>query len=188
MSPFRTQLDEWQPRIKGLAWHRIRKGGCHVALDDLVQVGRIGLWRAVERYDGVREFEPFAVRTIYCHMLAEIRGHDCLKAHVRAAGMEKVVHVNIDDVSESELQDPRTPCDALEISQARKFLPLLPESWQRVIEMRYDQELDWAAIGAATGQGGDAAKQMCHRAQKKLRSWMAGRWRPLAKHAGRRTT
>lgn len=189
--PLRAQLDAWRPRVKGLVWRRLRQGGCHVDIDDLVQAGTIGLWHAIERYDGIRDFEPFAVRMIQCHILAEVRGSDYLSPHMRRAArrgeFSTATFVPIDDVAESELRTSRTPCDLLEIAQARKHLHLLPELWQRLITMRYEQDMDWPEICAATGQRRNTAQQMCHRAQAKLRTWMLGRVRPLAKHAGRKT-
>jgi RNA polymerase sigma factor (sigma-70 family) len=43
---------------------------------DLLQCGMIGLWEAVQKWDGIRSFTPFARTCIYHNMLDHVRRTD----------------------------------------------------------------------------------------------------------------
>ncbi|HOL37355.1 MAG TPA: RNA polymerase sigma factor FliA, partial [Rubrivivax sp.] len=71
-------LKEYSPLVRRLAHQMIAKLPANVELDDLIQVGMIGLSDALTRFDvnqGV-QFETFATQRIRGAMLDELRGSD----------------------------------------------------------------------------------------------------------------
>ena len=73
-----AQLKQYSPLVRRLAHQMIAKLPANVELDDLIQVGMIGLADALTRFDpeqGV-QFETFATQRIRGAMLDELRGTD----------------------------------------------------------------------------------------------------------------
>jgi RNA polymerase sigma factor FliA len=71
-------LKQYQPLVRRLAHQMIAKLPAHVELDDLIQVGMIGLSDALTRFDANQgvQFETFATQRIRGAMLDELRGND----------------------------------------------------------------------------------------------------------------
>ena len=89
-------LKQYQPLVRRLAHQMIAKLPANVELDDLIQVGMIGLSDALTRFDpgqGV-QFETFATQRIRGAMLDELRGNDWMsrgdRRHQRS--IEAAVH------------------------------------------------------------------------------------------------
>jgi RNA polymerase sigma factor for flagellar operon FliA len=89
-------LKQYQPLVRRLAHQMIAKLPANVELDDLIQVGMIGLSDALSRFDigqGV-QFETFATQRIRGAMLDELRGNDWMsrgdRRHQRS--IETAVH------------------------------------------------------------------------------------------------
>lgn len=74
------------PLVRRIAQHMIAKLPPNVELDDLIQVGMIGLADALSRYEASQgvQFETFAGQRIRGAMLDELRGQDWLPRSVRA--------------------------------------------------------------------------------------------------------
>ena len=73
-----TLLKQYSPLVRRLAHQMIAKLPANVEIDDLIQVGMIGLHDALGRFDvgqGV-QFETFATQRIRGAMLDELRGSD----------------------------------------------------------------------------------------------------------------
>ncbi len=73
-----TMLKQYSPLVRRLAHQMIAKLPANVEIDDLIQVGMIGLTDALSRFDqsqGV-QFETFATQRIRGAMLDELRGAD----------------------------------------------------------------------------------------------------------------
>ena len=73
-----AQLRQYTPLVRRLAHHMIAKLPPSVELDDLIQVGMIGLTEAIARYEpsqGV-QFETFASQRIRGAMIDELRDGD----------------------------------------------------------------------------------------------------------------
>ena len=73
-----AMLKQYSPLVRRLAHQMIAKLPANVELDDLIQVGMIGLSDALTRFDagqGVM-FETFATQRIRGAMLDELRGND----------------------------------------------------------------------------------------------------------------
>ncbi len=73
-----AMLKQYSPLVRRLAHQMIAKLPANVELDDLVQVGMIGLNDAMQRFDVAQgvQFETFATQRIRGAMLDELRGTD----------------------------------------------------------------------------------------------------------------
>ena len=71
-------LKQYGPLVRRLAHQMIAKLPANVELDDLVQVGMIGLHDALGRFDAAQgvQFETFATQRIRGAMLDELRSGD----------------------------------------------------------------------------------------------------------------
>lgn len=78
-------LKQYSPLVRRLAHQMIAKLPANVELDDLVQVGMIGLTDALSRFDAGQgvQFETFATQRIRGAMLDELRGGDWLSRGTR---------------------------------------------------------------------------------------------------------
>jgi RNA polymerase sigma factor FliA len=89
-------LQQYSPLVRRLAHQMIAKLPANIELDDLVQVGMIGLTDALSRFDAAQgvQFETFATQRIRGAMLDELRGCDHLSRGVRRQqrDIESAVH------------------------------------------------------------------------------------------------
>jgi RNA polymerase sigma factor for flagellar operon FliA len=78
-------LKQHSPLVRRLAHQMIAKLPANVELDDLIQVGMIGLADAMSRFDAAQgvQFETFATQRIRGAMLDELRGTDWLSRGTR---------------------------------------------------------------------------------------------------------
>jgi len=89
-------LKQYSPLVRRLAHQMIAKLPANVELDDLIQVGMIGLNDALGRFDANQgvQFETFATQRIRGAMLDELRGGDWMsrgdRRHQRS--IEAAVH------------------------------------------------------------------------------------------------
>jgi RNA polymerase sigma factor FliA len=89
-------LKQYSPLVRRLAHQMIAKLPANVELDDLIQVGMIGLTDALSRFDAAQgvQFETFATQRIRGAMLDELRGNDWMsrgdRRHQRS--IETAVH------------------------------------------------------------------------------------------------
>jgi RNA polymerase sigma factor FliA len=89
-------LKQYSPLVRRLAHQMIAKLPANVELDDLIQVGMIGLNDALSRFDSGQgvQFETFATQRIRGAMLDELRGSDWMsrgdRRHQRS--IETAVH------------------------------------------------------------------------------------------------
>src|SRR5690606_34851484 len=80
-----AMLQQYSPLVRRLAHQMIAKLPANVEIDDLIQVGMIGLNDALSRFDiaqGV-QFETFATQRIRGAMLDELRGADWMSRGTR---------------------------------------------------------------------------------------------------------
>jgi RNA polymerase sigma factor FliA len=91
-----TMLKQYSPLVRRLAHQMLAKLPANVELDDLVQVGMIGLTDALSRFDVAQgvQFETFATQRIRGAMLDELRGTDYLSRGTRKQqrAIESAVH------------------------------------------------------------------------------------------------
>jgi RNA polymerase sigma factor FliA len=89
-------LKQYSPLVRRLAHQMIAKLPANVEIDDLIQVGMIGLADAMTRFDAGQgvQFETFATQRIRGAMLDELRGNDWMsrgdRRHQRS--IETAVH------------------------------------------------------------------------------------------------
>lgn len=91
-----TMLKQYSPLVRRLAHQMIAKLPANVEIDDLIQVGMIGLTDALSRFDSGQgvQFETFATQRIRGAMLDELRGNDYLSRGTRKQqrSIESAVH------------------------------------------------------------------------------------------------
>ena len=91
-----SMLKQYSPLVRRLAHQMIAKLPANVELDDLIQVGMIGLADALSRFDAAQgvQFETFATQRIRGAMLDELRGNDYLSRGTRKQQrtIESAVH------------------------------------------------------------------------------------------------
>ena len=91
-----TTLKQYSGLVRRLAHQMIAKLPANVEIDDLIQVGMIGLTDALSRFDAAQgvQFETFATQRIRGAMLDELRGGDWMsrgdRRHQRS--IESAVH------------------------------------------------------------------------------------------------
>lgn len=85
-----AMIKQYQPLVRKLAHYMMAKLPASVEVDDLIQVGLIGLADALSRYEvsqGV-QFETFATQRIRGAMLDELRGNDWMSRGSRKSQKE----------------------------------------------------------------------------------------------------
>jgi RNA polymerase sigma factor for flagellar operon FliA len=91
-----AMLHQYSPLVRRLAHQMIAKLPANVEIDDLIQVGMIGLTDALSRFDAGQgvQFETFATQRIRGAMLDELRGADWLSRGTRKQqrDIESAVH------------------------------------------------------------------------------------------------
>jgi RNA polymerase sigma factor FliA len=89
-------LTQYSPLVRRLAHQMIAKLPANVEIDDLIQVGMIGLNDALSRFDTAQgvQFETFATQRIRGAMLDELRGNDWMSRGDRRQqrAIETAVH------------------------------------------------------------------------------------------------
>ncbi|MGA7179842.1 MAG: RNA polymerase sigma factor FliA [Thiobacillaceae bacterium] len=78
-------IKQYSPLVKRIAYHLMVRLPASVEVDDLIQVGLIGLMDAIERFDGSQgaQFESYATQRIRGSMLDDLREADWLPRHIR---------------------------------------------------------------------------------------------------------
>ena len=91
-----AMIRQYVPLVRKLAHHMIAKLPPNVELDDLVQVGMIGLTEALSRYEAAQgvQFETFATQRIRGAMIDELREGDWMSRGSRKSQkeIERAVH------------------------------------------------------------------------------------------------
>jgi len=122
-------LKQYSPLVRRLAHQMIAKLPANVELDDLVQVGMIGLTDALSRFDAGQgvQFETFATQRIRGAMLDELRGGDWLSRGTRRQQRE------IEDaVHKAEQKLGRAPSESEVAAQMGVSLAEYQEALTRV--------------------------------------------------------
>lgn len=80
-----TLLQQYNPLVRRLAYQMMLKLPANVEVDDLIQVGMMGLMEALDRFDAAHDvkFETFATQRIRGAMLDELRSTDYLSRGTR---------------------------------------------------------------------------------------------------------
>ncbi len=85
-----AMIKQYQPLVRKLAHYMMAKLPASVEVDDLIQVGLIGLADALSRYEASQgvQFETFATQRIRGAMLDELRGNDWMSRGSRKSQKE----------------------------------------------------------------------------------------------------
>ena len=85
-----AMIKQYQPLVRRLAHHMMAKLPANVQVDDLIQVGLIGLSEALTRYEAAQgvQFETFATQRIRGAMLDELRANDWMSRGSRKSQKE----------------------------------------------------------------------------------------------------
>lgn len=83
-------IRQYQPLVRKLAHHMMAKLPANVQVDDLIQVGLIGLSEALTRFEATQgvQFETFATQRIRGAMLDELRENDWVSRGTRKSQKE----------------------------------------------------------------------------------------------------
>ena len=102
-------IKQYQPLVRRLAYHMMAKLPPSVEVDDLIQVGLIGLADALTRFEATQgvQFETFATQRIRGAMLDELRENDWMSRGSRKS--QKEIEVAIRKV---EHKMGRTPMES----------------------------------------------------------------------------
>lgn len=138
-------------------------------LDDLVQVGAIGLIKAVDgfRTDRGRELGPYAVPTIVGELRRHVRGRPACDA--RAQGRPPATLGLPDDESleaEPQLEADRSEARAL----VRAGLQALEPRERRIVALRYYADLSQQRIGEEVGLSQVQVSRVLSAALDKMRA------------------
>jgi RNA polymerase sigma factor for flagellar operon FliA len=78
-------IRQYQPLVRKLAHHMMAKLPANVQVDDLIQVGLMGLSEALTRFEATQgvQFETFATQRIRGAMLDELRENDWVSRGIR---------------------------------------------------------------------------------------------------------
>ena len=91
-----AMIRQYQPLVRRLAHHMMAKLPANVQVDDLIQVGLIGLSDALSRYEAGQgaQFETFATQRIRGAMLDELRENDWMSrgSHKSQKDIEQALH------------------------------------------------------------------------------------------------
>jgi RNA polymerase sigma factor for flagellar operon FliA len=91
-----AMIRHYQPLVRRLAHHMMAKLPANVQVDDLIQVGLIGLSDALSRYEAGQgaQFETFATQRIRGAMLDELRENDWMSRGSRKSqkDIEQALH------------------------------------------------------------------------------------------------
>lgn len=85
-----AMIRQYQPLVRKLAHHMMAKLPANVQVDDLIQVGLIGLSEALTRFESNQgvQFETFATQRIRGAMLDELRENDWVSRGTRKSQKE----------------------------------------------------------------------------------------------------
>ncbi len=89
-------IRRYLPLVKRIAYHMMARLPASVEVDDLIQVGLIGLMDAVDRFDGSQgaQFESYATQRIRGAMLDDLRDADWLPRHIRQKSRQIETAIN----------------------------------------------------------------------------------------------
>jgi RNA polymerase sigma factor for flagellar operon FliA len=171
-------LEQYRPLVLLIARKLARGLPPNVEIDDLVQVGMIGLDKALRDYipePGVL-FATYASHRIRGAILDELRRNDPLSRAQRKSG-EEITFEAIDDAFEVVEPSPG-PLGELEDKRRAQALAReirnLPPRERYVMELHYDHDMKLKEIGVTLGVSESRVCQMIRDITVKLRKALNG--------------
>jgi len=186
------------PLVRRIAHHMIAKLPPNVELDDLVQVGMIGLTDALSRYEAAQgvQFETFASQRIRGAMLDELRDGDWMSRGARKSQkeIEQALHRVEQRLGRSPMEseiggegeegfldrhvadEGADPMAVLRDQRLRASLVAaikqLPEREQHIMGMYYEHDMNLKEIAAVLGVTESRVCQLHSQAIARLRTKM----------------
>jgi DNA-directed RNA polymerase len=158
METFEDVLEQYEPMIYAC----IRKLRIYKDYSEFAQAGRVGLWKAWQRYDKDRgDFAPFAYRSIYGSVLDELKKSKANEQHL--VPMESNVLERILGSS-----DKIVPFD----ESIQEALSQLKESEQQLIILLFNRGFTLDEVAHHMGISKACLKKKRQRTLKKLKYWM----------------
>lgn len=147
------QVVQYAPLVKRIAYHLMARLPASVQVDDLIQVGMIGLLDAMTNYDDTQgaQFETYAVQRIRGAMLDELRQCDWLPRSARKALRQIETAMNALEQSMCRAPTEREVADKLQIS--------LEDYQQMLLDARGCQLLHYEDF--QVGEDGDFFERHC---------------------------
>jgi RNA polymerase sigma-B factor len=169
----RRVIEDHLPLVRSVAR---RFAGAEEPLDDLVQVGSIGLIKAVDRFDGSRgtELAPYAAAAI----AGEIRHHlrdRCAPVRVPRRLQAEGLHVRPVPL-EGSGDDARASDPTAELPERVALaaaLRSLPPRQRRIVHLHFFADLSQAQVAAAVGLSQVHVSRLLSEALAALRSQLA---------------
>ena len=169
----RKLIEVHLPLVRGLAQRFARRGE---QLDDLTQVGAVGLIKAVDRYDPVRgsSFTAYAVPTIVGEIRRHLRDAAQPVRVPRRQDEERVVvrSVPLDGAAAASSRDAVAE-RRLELGEERVLieagLRALPRRQRRIVQLHYFGNVSQRGIAAQLGLSQVHVSRLLHDSLGKLR-------------------
>jgi RNA polymerase sigma-B factor len=166
-------IEDHLPLVRSVAR---RFAGAQEPLDDLVQVGSIGLIKAVDRFDGSRgtELAPYAAAAI----AGEIRHHlrdRCAPVRVPRRLQAEGLHVRPVPLETGD-DGPRATDPTAELHDRLALalaLRSLPRRQRRIVHLHFFADLSQAQVAAALGLSQVHVSRLLSEAMATLRSQLA---------------
>jgi len=143
-------------------WHRYPSIRADFELEDLAQIGRIYILKALEEYD------PEAGMTLSTYIIQRIRWglNTSLRSHMPRAKRE-VVHFSIDQMN-SEQSDRWHPTTEPEQDSFEDMIAGLSPARRWIMEMRFVDDLTLAQIGEKVHRSHEWVRQIINNTIAKL--------------------
>lgn len=177
------KVEDHMPLVNWVAgkYHKVYKS--RYDLDDLVQVGCIGLCKAAESFDkdvGVK-FSTFAVRKIKWEILNLIRDDKYYPAPARKRFDVNVniasLNVYVEEDSKTEFIDALGECENLdgicESLDLKNALKKLSPEERKIVKYYYFEELTQKQLGEILGMHQVQVSRFLKRTLSKLRKYLA---------------
>lgn len=166
-----TMIESHLPLVRSVARRYAASGE---GLDDLVQVGSIGLIKAVDRFDGGRgrELAPYAAASIAGEIRHHLRDRAApvrLPRRLRAAGV-RVRPVAIEPGEVEPAWPAPDPDDRIALDAA---LRVLDARERQIVWLAYFEDLSQARIGGRLGLSQVHVSRLLNGALAKLRAELA---------------
>lgn len=159
-------LEMFEGLVRKVVWQiaLTRNIPWHVQMDDLLQEGRLGLWRAQQVYKpGNHRFTTFAGRDIRW----------AVKNYIRTQKYLRFSSVHVEDPSTLYDYAPSTEAWPEEIVAARevleKLIPLLSTTELEIIKKRFIDDDSWKEVSEVLGLDEQQHKHIVRMIRKKIK-------------------
>jgi len=139
-------------------WYRYPSIRADFDLEDLAQIGRIYILKALEDYD------PDAAMTLSSYIIQRIRWglNTSLRSHMPRAKRE-VVHFSIDNLNDEHSDRWHPATEENDLDSFSDMIADLSPAMQYIFELRFVEDLTLEEIGKRTGQSNEWVRQLINK-------------------------